>query len=127
MAVATCGRAGRCGLITTVQAHAAQLMRKSRVFGAHFTTTGGSSDKESEHSEIDASDKFTNASNTVEASSDVSNIVSIDRSSLLSPLVATPGSDENKTPLSEEITSLIQLRGPITVAEYMNMCLSHPR
>ena len=120
-------QAGRSGLMTTLQTHASRQIRRGRTLGTYFSTTTGSSDKESEHNETNESEKLIDASNTVEAATDVSNIVSIDRSSLPSPIVSIPGSDSNKTPLSEAITSLIQLRGPITVAEYMSMCLGHPR
>lgn len=87
------------------------------IFGGNQNTTGGPG-RGLTHSEANTSEQ-PNATGSGE--------ISIDRSGLRAPLVATPGSDENSTPLSKEIAESIQMRGPITVAEYMNMCLSHPR
>ena len=92
------------------------------IFGGNQHTTDGP-DQGLTHSEANTSEQ-PNATGSGEISDD---ILSIDRSGLRAPLVATPGSDENSTPLSKEMAESIQLRGPITVAEYMNMCLSHPR
>lgn len=58
------------------------------------------------------------------------NIVSVDRSQLREQIALASDDDESfetLTPLAKELRASILTRGPITVAEFMRLCLTHDK
>ena len=72
--------------------------------------------------------RFSTSSSSSSSSSSHNRIVSIDRSNLVSPSIpVTSSTTTSSNPLLQELLRSIDLRGPLTVAEYMSTALGHPR